>query len=247
MEAILAQAVKYCPQSEVLWLMSAKEKWVAGDIDGARTVLEAAFDANPESEQIWLAAFKFEAQNGQWGVARQLLERARSIANTERVSTLCILLNTLQQLILYCVRLKIWMKSAVFERQQGNVDAAVQTIDISISKFPKFPKLYMIKGQALEDKNDVPGARAAYAAGMKACPKVPTLWILASRLEEKDGKAIKARAILEKARIVNPKDEDLWVEAVGIEERNSGPQQAKAVLARGELVSRFWVPCNCIR
>lgn len=67
--------------------MSAKEKWMAGDIDGARSVLEAAFDANPESEQIWLAAFKFEAQNGQWGVARQLLERARSIANTERVST----------------------------------------------------------------------------------------------------------------------------------------------------------------
>lgn len=86
LEAILAQAVRYCPQSEVLWLMSAKEKWMAGDVDGARSVLEAAFDANPESEQIWLAAFKFEAQNGQWGVARQLLERARSIANTERVS-----------------------------------------------------------------------------------------------------------------------------------------------------------------
>lgn len=85
LEAILAQAVKYCPQSEVLWLMSAKEKWLTGDIDGARSVLEAAFDANPESEQIWLAAFKFESQNDQWGVARQLLERARSVANTERV------------------------------------------------------------------------------------------------------------------------------------------------------------------
>lgn len=91
----------------------------------------------------------------------------------------------------------------------------------------------MIKGQTLEEKKDISGARAAYAAGMKACPKVPTLWILASRLEEKDNKAIKARAILEKARLVNPKDEDLWIEAVGVEERNSGPQQAKAVLARG--------------
>lgn len=125
------------------------------------------------------------------------------------------------------------MRSAVFERQQGNSDAAIHTADVAISKFPKFAKLYMIKGQALEDKSDIPGARTAYAAGMKACPKVSTLWILASRLEEKDGKAIKARAILEKARIVNPKDEDLWAEAVGIEERNSGSQQAKAVLARG--------------
>lgn len=125
------------------------------------------------------------------------------------------------------------MKSAVFERQQGNLDAAIQTVDVAIGKFPKFPKLYMIKGQTLEEKNDISGARAAYAAGMKACSKVPTLWILASRLEEKDNKAIKARAILEKARLVNPKDEDLWIEAVGVEERNSGPQQAKAVLARG--------------
>jgi pre-mRNA-processing factor 6 len=82
---ILTEAVKNCPQSEALWLMSAKEKWMAGDIEGARSVLEAAFDANPESEQIWLAAFKFEGQNGKWAVARQLLERARSVANTERV------------------------------------------------------------------------------------------------------------------------------------------------------------------
>lgn len=67
--------------------MSAKEKWLAGDIDGARSVLEQAFDANPESEQIWLAAFKFEAQNGKWAVARELLERARTVANTERVSS----------------------------------------------------------------------------------------------------------------------------------------------------------------
>jgi pre-mRNA-processing factor 6 len=85
LEAILAEAVKYCPQSEALWLMSAKEKWMHEDIDGARSLLEAAFEANPESEQIWIAAFKFEAQNGRWAVARQLLERARSVANTERV------------------------------------------------------------------------------------------------------------------------------------------------------------------
>ncbi|KAF8318392.1 putative pre-mRNA splicing factor prp1 [Clavulina sp. PMI_390] len=211
LEAILAQAVKYCPQSEVLWLMSAKEKWLAGDIEGARAVLEAAFDANPESEQIWLAAFKFESQNGQNDVARQLLERARSVANTER----------------------IWMKSAVFERQQGHLDAALQTTDAAIAKFPKFAKLYMIKGQTLEDKKAISEARAAYAAGMKACPKVPALWILASRLEEKDDRAIKARALLEKARVVNPKDESLWLEAVQLEERTSGVQQAKAVLARG--------------
>jgi pre-mRNA-processing factor 6 len=86
LDAILAQAVRYCPQSEVLWLMSAKEKWLAGDVPGARSILEQAFKANPESEQIWLAAVKLEAETGERGVARELLGRARTVADTERVS-----------------------------------------------------------------------------------------------------------------------------------------------------------------
>jgi hypothetical protein len=70
----------------VLWLMAAKEKWLAGDVPAAREVLERSFVANPESEQIWLAAVKLEAENGEFGVARELLIRARTVADTERVS-----------------------------------------------------------------------------------------------------------------------------------------------------------------
>jgi len=72
--------------------MSAKEKWLAGDVPAAREVLEQAFIANPESEQIWLAAVKLEAENGELGVARELLIRARTVADTERVSHLYIFL-----------------------------------------------------------------------------------------------------------------------------------------------------------
>ena len=85
MDAILTRAVHHCPQAEVLWLMSAKEKWLAGDVPSAREVLATAFRANPESEQIWLAAVKLEAENGELGVARELLVRARTVADTERV------------------------------------------------------------------------------------------------------------------------------------------------------------------
>jgi hypothetical protein len=67
--------------------MSAKEKWLAGDVPAAREVLERAFVANPESEQIWLAAVKLEAENGELGVAKELLVRARTVADTERVRT----------------------------------------------------------------------------------------------------------------------------------------------------------------
>ncbi|KAG8897540.1 hypothetical protein FRB99_008100 [Tulasnella sp. 403] len=211
LEAILAQAVKYCPQAEVLWLMYAKEKWVSGDVPGAREVLEQAFVANPESEQIWLAAVKLEAENGEWDVARELLARARKVADTER----------------------IWMKSAVFERQRQNLPQALETVNTALRKFPVFAKLHMIKGQILTDAGDIPGAREAYAAGVKACPTSVSLWVLASRLEEQDGKAIKARALLEKARLKNPKDEVLWAESVYVEERAGATTQANAVLNRG--------------
>lgn len=88
LNAILERAVHHCPQAEVLWLMWAKEKWLAGDVPAAREVLERAFVANSESEQIWLAAVKLEAENGELDVARELLVRARTVADTQRVSRL---------------------------------------------------------------------------------------------------------------------------------------------------------------
>ena len=66
--------------------MWAKEKWMAGDVPASREVLEKAFVANPESEQVWLAAVKLEAENGELVAARELLVRARTVADTQRVS-----------------------------------------------------------------------------------------------------------------------------------------------------------------
>jgi len=63
LDAVLREAVKYCPRAEVLWLMAAKEKWLSGQVPAARDILKLAFDANPESEDIWLAAFKLEFEN----------------------------------------------------------------------------------------------------------------------------------------------------------------------------------------
>lgn len=63
LDAVLREAVKYCPRAQVLWLMAAKEKWLGGNVPEARHILKLAFDANPESEDIWLAAFKLEFEN----------------------------------------------------------------------------------------------------------------------------------------------------------------------------------------
>jgi len=40
LDATLNWAVHYCPQAEVLWLMSTKEKWLAGDVPAVREILE---------------------------------------------------------------------------------------------------------------------------------------------------------------------------------------------------------------
>ena len=87
-EQILSRGVTYCPQFEELWLRWAKEKWTTGDVPAARQILAKAFVANPESETIWLAAVKLEVENKNFGVAHELLNRARSVADTQRVSSL---------------------------------------------------------------------------------------------------------------------------------------------------------------
>lgn len=65
--------------------MAAKEKWVHGDVPGARRILEEAFQANPQSESVWLAAAKLEAENGAMDRALELLAKARAEAGTDKV------------------------------------------------------------------------------------------------------------------------------------------------------------------
>ena len=60
---------------------------MGGDVRAAREVLERAFVRDSESEQIWLAAVQLEAENGELSVARELLVRTRTVADTERVIT----------------------------------------------------------------------------------------------------------------------------------------------------------------
>ncbi|RSH81568.1 hypothetical protein EHS25_006190 [Saitozyma podzolica] len=207
---ILAKGVEHCPHAEVLWLMAAKEKWVGGDVPGAQAILAEAFKQNEDSESIFLAAAKLASETNEMEAAQQILLKARAQAGTER----------------------IWMKSAVLERQLGLLDEALKTLEQAIAKFPNFDKLHMIRGQIYESRNEVPQARQAYAQGCKACSKSIPLWILSARLEEKAGVTIKARSLLERARLYNPKNDELWAESIKIEERAGGMQQAKSLLAR---------------
>ncbi|KAJ3403770.1 hypothetical protein HDU80_003760 [Chytriomyces hyalinus] len=215
LEEVLQRAVKYCPQAEILWLMGAKEKWLAGDLPGAKGILASAFEANQNSEQIWLAAIKLEVETGEYGRAQALLLQARTKADTDRV----------------------WMKSAMLERQLGNLPVAMSLLEEAIAKFPQFGKLWMIKAQIEEHQlSNVVAARDTLSKALKAVPKsspsAVTLWLMASRLEERAGQLTKSRALLEKARLLNPKQPELWCEAIRVESRASNQAIADALISK---------------
>ncbi|KAH7026407.1 PRP1 splicing factor [Microdochium trichocladiopsis] len=206
----LEKAVNACPRSEEMWMMLAKEKWMAGEVDSARLVLARAFQQNPNSEDLWLAAVKLEAENDQQDHARKLLADARQEAPTDRV----------------------WMKSAAFERQLGNLDTALDLVQQALNLFPSAAKLWMMKGQIYEDIGKPLQAREAYGTGVKAVPSSVPLWLLYSRLEEKLGQLPKARSVLDRARLAVPKSAELWCESVRVERRAQNMKQAETLMER---------------
>ncbi|CBQ71009.1 probable pre-mRNA splicing factor prp1 [Sporisorium reilianum SRZ2] len=212
--ALLERAVSNCAKAEDLWLTYASVKSDAGDIGGARSVLIRAFDANIGSEKISLAAAKLESETGGLVAAGKLLERARVEVGTARV----------------------WMKSALFERDHGTLAQAVSLVDEALTKFSSFEKLYMLGAELalLVDAGATKKAREYLARGTRACPSSAALWILASRLEASLSLTIRSRALLERARMLNPLSAPIWHESIQTELHAvpPNPAQAKTLLAR---------------
>lgn len=210
LEALLQRAVAHCPKAEVLWLMGAKSKWLAGDVPAARSILSLAFQANPNSEEIWLAAVKLESENNEYERARRLLAKARASAPTARVI----------------------MKSVRLEWALGDLKKANILLDEGLKQYPDFAKLWMMRGQILEQEGKISEAREVYNQGIKKCPNSIPLWLLLSQLEEKNGALIKARSVLEKARLKNPKNPNLLLESIRVELRGGLKDIALNLMAK---------------
>lgn len=231
LDEILKAASERLPHVELFWLLRAKERWLAKDVDVARDILTKAFAANPESEQVWLAAAKLEWETGEIERARVLLQRARERAPSPRV----------------------YMKSALLEREEGKWQEALDLIDQGVKEYAEYAKLYMMGGQICADDltphshSNLEKARRWYQNGLGKCVHNVVLWILAGRLEERahtysakeNSQAssvkvgvTKARSLLELARLKNPKNEHLWLEAVRLESRSNNPKLAETLMAR---------------
>lgn len=224
LDALLRKAVTYRPQAEVLWLMGAKEKWLAGDVPAARAILQEAYAAIPNSEEIWLAAFKLEFENHEPERARMLLAKARERGGTERV----------------------WMKSAIVERELGNIDEERRLLDEGLKLFPSFFKLWLMLGQLEErlakaakqqDKHEeqnehLKEAKKAYESGLKNCPNCIPLWLSLAKLEEEMNGLSKARAVLTMARKKNPQNPELWLAAVRAELKHGNKKEGDILMAK---------------
>jgi hypothetical protein len=92
---------------------------------------------------------------------------------------------------------RVWMKSAIVEREAGDAAAQRALLEEGIKRFPSFWKMWLMLGQLEEQQGRVEAARVAYAAGLKRCADCIPLWRAAAKLEEAQGSVGRARALLE--------------------------------------------------
>jgi pre-mRNA-processing factor 6 len=192
-----------------LWLLYAREKWHSGDPEGARTVLGRSFEALPGNENLYTRAVDFEVDAGNYEQARDFLQVARSSAATDR----------------------IFMKSAVLERQLENYETAIDIVNQGLQNWPGSWKLHAIKGQIYEQLSKLKEAQEAFSIGTRAAPKAPVLFLLLSRLQEKQGAVVKARSTLDRGRQQNPKSEQVLLEQVRLERRQNNTNAAQQLMA----------------
>ncbi|GIX62893.1 pre-mRNA-processing factor 6, putative [Babesia caballi] len=173
-DAVLTEATRYCPNSEILWLMAAKHRWVQGDVEAARRTLGEAYAKNKESEAISLAAVKLEREHEEFDRAREFLERARGQCGTR----------------------KVWMQSVQLERQLGNHGAAAELCQEALRLHPSFDKLWMIAGQLRLEKpeSELEEAVRIFHSGTEQCPWSVPLWLLALEALMRHGEHARARA-----------------------------------------------------
>ncbi|KAF3045187.1 hypothetical protein E8E12_010484 [Didymella heteroderae] len=207
--SVLERAVNACPNSESLWLLYARERWQAGDIEGARQVLGRSFEQLPGNENLYTRAVDFEADAGNYEQARSFLKVARDSAATDR----------------------IFMKSAVLERQLGDFETAIDICNQGLQNWPGSWKLHAIKGQIYEQLSKLKEAQEALSIGTRAAPKAPMLYILLARIQEKTGAVVKARSTLDRGRQQNPKNPEILCEAVRLERRRGDIPAAQKVMA----------------
>jgi len=124
------------------------------------------------------------------------------------------------------------MKSAIVERELGNVTEERRLLEEGLKLFPSFFKLWLMLGQMEDRLGRGAKAKEVYENGLKQCPSCIPLWLSLASLEEKISGLNKSRAVLTMARKKNPATPELWLAAIRTELRHANKKEADALLAK---------------
>lgn len=216
--AVFENIIDILPKNALFWLMYSKEMWKnAGDVGKAKEILQRAISGPlPTNTDIWCAMIKLETTEKNFEHVTELFKEAKSKLHNER----------------------IWYKFVTFQRQTGDIDAALKTVDEGLIKFPESWKMYLQKSQMLLEKGDTSNARSALNVGTRSVPSSYQLWIALARVDEKLGQIAKARSDLDLGllKVKASKDdictEHVWLEKLELERRNGNQAQVGVILTK---------------
>eukprot|EP00731_Ephydatia_muelleri_P010128 Em0005g714a len=213
--ARLEEGCEVCPKSEDVWLEAARLQTA----DHAKAIVAQAISHVSQSVKVWLKAVDLEAEAS---AKRRVLRKALETVPTS---------------------VRLWKEAVELEEPADArilLTRAVECCPLSVElwlalakleDYENARKMWMMRGQIEEQKQNTEAARELYNKALKKNPTSISLWLLLSLLEEKAGQVTKARAVLEKARLRNPQCPDLWLEAVVVEVRG-GKNIGLALMAK---------------
>jgi pre-mRNA-processing factor 6 len=210
MLSVLERAVEHCPEADYLWVLAAKEEFTVGNFDAARKIIAQAYKISPHSEQIWLAASKIEQVDGKFEDAAGLLKLGRQKASSGRV----------------------WMKSAILERQLKHHDQELALLEEGTKLYPEFDKLWMMLGQYHERHNPVTPANKANgsASGNSMAPPSLLPMVAPGAVDSDKARATYTQGLKHCVGSVR-----LWICAIRYDERVNGSNSARALCERARL------------
>jgi tetratricopeptide (TPR) repeat protein len=155
---------------------------VVGRNEDAERSLRAAVALEPNSVAAWLNLGLLLAEQKRYPEAADALRTTLDLDPTSAVAAynLCVLLSAerMDEAIAYCRQAaasrpadpKYAFGVAYFERNAGNPDAALETLQDLTKAHPNFPDAYILLGEIHEERGEIEKATAAYRLALETLP-----------------------------------------------------------------------------
>lgn len=212
------QAISLNPETELFYLMFAKDKWILdNDVAAAQKILGDASSLLPHSEKIWMARVKVEVRSKHYKKAFEISKEALDL-NKERSPRFWY---KHVHLLRFCLH-----EGMDFVSSGMVVEASNNALEIFSDNF----KLYLQRAQILSGLGDTKAARGVLAEGTRKCPTRVELWCALADLDLELGAAARARSLLDTAILRNPESDVIWLKKIDLEINQKDMVTAKQMI-----------------